>query len=293
MDFNEYQISAEETNQKHIQDDTNKYIIPFLGVIGEIGSLVSQLKIRLRDGDSHLKFKENIGEEIGDILWYLSTIATQYDLNLNDLAERNLLKVKDRFLSKEIEYFEFDEEFPLEERLPEEFEIRFHSFEEDGKKKVRILNNSTQLQVADVLTDNTYLDDGYRFHDIFHFGYLAILGWSPVLRKQLCKKRKSDPIIDENEDGQRAQIIEELVSLFIYIHAEEHNLLKSSKIVDTSLIKKVKSLVSSLEVKKCSGKHWEKAILNSYEVFNKLRENEGGRVLVSKKNRSLTYLGKY
>lgn len=292
MDFLEYQKNAEMTNQVHVKDEYIKSIIPFLGVIGEIGSLVSQLKIKLRDGDSYLPFKEKLSEEIGDVLWYISTIATQNDLDLNEIAIKNIEKIKDRFLSTEIEYIDFDENFPSEEKLPDEFEINFESFQENGKEKVRIINKETQFQIADVLTDNSYFDDGYRYHDIFHFGYLAILGWSPVLRKQLCKKRKSNPIIDENEDGQRAQIIEELVSLFIYSHAEEHDLLKYIKTVDSGIIKRVKEFVSKLEVRKCSGKQWEQAILNSYEIFNKLREYKGGRVLVSKKNRSLTYLGK-
>ena len=133
---------------------------------------------------------------------------------------------------------------------------------------------------------------GIGFHDIFHYGYLAILGWSPVLRKLLKCKRKSDQVIDENEDGARAQITEELISLFIYHHALEHDLLKYSSSVDSGIIKKVQNLVKNTEVKQCGGRQWESAILNSYEIFNKLRDNNGGRVLVSKKNRKLHYIGK-
>ena len=36
--------------------------------------------------------------------------------------------------------------------------------------------------VGAALTDNAYQDDGYRFHDVFHIAFTAILGWSPVLR---------------------------------------------------------------------------------------------------------------
>ena len=31
--------------------------------------------------------------------------------------------------------------------------------------------------IGDALTDNAHIDDGYRFHDIFHFAYAAVLGW--------------------------------------------------------------------------------------------------------------------
>ena len=46
-------------------------------------------------------------------------------------------------------------------------------------------------KIGDELTDNAYKDDGYRFHDVFHSAYVAILGWSPVIRKLLKRKRKS------------------------------------------------------------------------------------------------------
>ena len=40
------------------------------------------------------------------------------------------------------------------------------------------------------LMDNSYLPDGYRFHDVFHFAYAAMLGWSPVTRRLLKTQAK-------------------------------------------------------------------------------------------------------
>jgi NTP pyrophosphatase (non-canonical NTP hydrolase) len=292
MDFSYYQEEAKKTIQKNSSNSDNTEIIPFLGIIGEIGSVVSQLKIKLRIGDSYIAYKMKLGEELGDVLWYLSTIATQNDLTLEGVALRNLEKIQDRFLTDESESFsDFDQSFPDNEKFPDEFEIEFISYEEEGKKKLKIINKRTGKMIGDPLTDNTYEEDGYRFHDIFHYGYLAVLGWSPVLRKLLQLKRKSDPNVDENEDGARSQITEELISLYIYHHALDHNLLQYGTSVDSGLIKQVQNLVKNTEVKECSGKQWEKAILSSYEIFNKLRKNDGGRVLVSRKNRSLIYLG--
>jgi NTP pyrophosphatase (non-canonical NTP hydrolase) len=293
MEFNSYQEAAAKTIQKNTSDDKLTEIVPFLGIIGEIGSVVSQLKIKFRDGKSYVAYTKKLSEELGDVLWYISAIATQNDLNLEEIANNNLLKIHDRFLAdNSAEYKDFDINYPEHERFPDEFEIEFVSYEDNGKKKLKIIDKRDDLIIGDPLTDNTYEEDGYRFHDIFHYGYLAILGWSPVLRKLLKRKRKSDPEIDENEDGARSQITEELVSLYIYDHAFDHDLLKYSTSVDSGIIKKVQSLVLKTEVKDCSGKQWEKAILNSYQIFNNLRANNGGRVLVSKKNRSLIYLGK-
>ena len=293
MDFNSYQEQAAKTIQKNPTDARITEIVPFLGIIGEIGSVVTQLKIKFRDGKSYVAYKSKLAEELGDVLWYISAIATQNDLKLEEIATENLHKIHDRFLADDSSgYKDFDAKYPINERFPEEFEIEFHSYEENGKKKLKIIDKRDNTPIGDPLTDNTYEDDGYRFHDIFHYGYLAILGWSPVLRKLLSLKRKSQPDVDENEDGARSQIIEELVSLFIYHHALDHDLLKYSSSVDSGIIKKVQNLVMKTEVRDCSGKQWEKAILNSYDIFNKLRANDGGRVLVSKKNRSLIYLGK-
>ncbi|NII29398.1 nucleoside triphosphate pyrophosphohydrolase family protein [Pseudoflavitalea sp. X16] len=292
MEFNAYQEEAKKTIQKNYSKGDNTEMVPFLGIIGEIGSVVTQLKIKLRVGDSYIAYKAKLGEELGDVLWYLSTIATQNDLTLEEVAARNLDKIRDRFLSDESERFtDFDEPFPDHEKFPAEFEIQFISYKEDAKNKLKIIDKATGEMIGDPLTDNTHEEDGYRFHDIFHYGYLAVLGWSPVLRKLLKLKRKSDPVVDENEDGARSQITEELVSLYIYHHALDHNLLQYGTSVDSGVIKQVQNLVKNTEVKDCTGKQWEKAILNSYEVFNRLRKNDGGRVLVSRKNRSLIYLG--
>lgn len=293
MDFNSYQEKAKETIQKNASEDNLTSIVPFLGIIGEIGSLVTELKKKFRDGNAYVAFESKLCEELGDVLWYIATIATQNGLTLEDVALKNLDKIHDRFLVDDSSaYRDFDTHFPENERFPEEFEIEFISYDEGDKKKLRIIDKRTNTIIGDPLTDNAHVEDGYRFHDIFHYGYLAVLGWSPVLRKLLNLKRKSSPDIDENEDGARAQIIEEIVSLYIYSRALDHELLKYSNSVDSGIIKQVKNLAVNLEVRDCSGKQWEKAILNSYEIYNKLRDNNGGRVLVSKKNRSLTYLGK-
>jgi len=294
MEFKSYQEEAKKTIQKNSSNGDNAEIVPFLGIIGEIGSVVTQLKIKLRVGDSYLAYKNKLGEELGDVLWYISTIATQNEINLEEVAQRNLEKIKDRFLTDESQIFtDFDTSFPENEKFSDEFEIEFICFQEEGKNKLKIIHKGTGNMIGDPLTDNTHEEDGYRFHDIFHYGYLAVLGWSPVLRKLLKLKRKSDPEIDENEDGARSQITEELISLYIYHHALDHNLLQYGTSVDSGLIKQVQNLVKNTEVKECSGKQWEKAILSSYEIYNKLRENDGGRVLVSRKNRSLIYLGKH
>ncbi|MCC5915855.1 MAG: nucleoside triphosphate pyrophosphohydrolase family protein [Cryomorphaceae bacterium] len=293
MDFKVYQKAASKTIQDYTKDKDTSKLIPFLGLIGEAGSVISELKKSLRDGDTYTSYGNKLKEELGDVLWYISTIATQYKFDLEEIAEHNLSKIKDRFDSDSINNFIiYDENYPVKERFPREFEIQFKVVNDEGKEKVRIINNKNGKQLGDDITDNSYQDDGYRFHDIFHFGYVAFLGWSPVVRKLMDLKRRSDDSIDEIEDGARASITEELISLFIYNHSLDHKLFKYSSSVDSEILKTIQKLVAGIEVQSCTQKQWETAIIESYKVFDELRKNNGGRVLVSIKNRRLIYLGK-
>lgn len=292
MEFKEYQIESEKTIQKYIADEKINEFIPFLGIIGEAGSVLTELKKKLRDGEGYSSYKEKLKEELGDVLWYVSTIATQNKLSLEEIAEVNLKKIQDRFAEFDTSKFKiYDDAFEENEKFPREFEINFIPFEEDGKKKMKIVKPDGTL-IGDPLTDNAHEDDGYRFHDIFHYGYVAYLGWSPVIRKLLKLKRKSVGTIDEVEDGARAAITEELVTLYVYNHAQNHRLFKYSDSVDTDVLKTIQKLVSKIEIKDCTAKQWEICIINSYKVFDELMKNNGGRILVSVKNRKLIYLGK-
>jgi len=293
MEFSIYQQEAKKTIQDYIQGKDANKLVPFLGLIGEAGSVITELKKNLRDGEGYTNYNNKLKEELGDLLWYISTIATENGIDLADIAQSNLVKIKDRFdLEQSENFIIYDADYPTEEQFPREFEIQFEVIREGGKEKVRVTNNTTNVQLGDDITDNSHKEDGYRFHDIFHFGYVAFLGWSPVVRKLMGIKRKSDSATDEIEDGARAAITEELVSLYIYSHGMDHQLFKYSNSVDTEVLKTVQKLVSGIEVKNCTQKQWETAIINSYKVYDELKRNNGGRVLVSIKNRRLIYLGK-
>lgn len=293
MEFSDYQQEAKKTIQDYIQGKEANKLVPFLGLIGEAGSVITELKKNLRDGDAYTNYENKLKEELGDALWYISTIATQNGIDLEEIVAHNLAKIKDRFdLKYSDKFIIYDEDYPPEEQFPREFEVQFLVMNDEGKEKVRITNNSTGRQIGNDITDNSHQNDGYRFHDIFHFGYVAFLGWSPVVRKLMRIKRKSSDTTDEVEDGARAAITEELISLYIYSHASDHQLFKYTSSVDTEVLKTVQKLVSGIEVKNCTQKQWETAIINSYKVYDELRVNNGGRVLVSIKNRKLIYLGK-
>ncbi len=70
--------------------------ILFLGLIGEIGSLLSECKKSLREGKSNrFHAKQKLIQEIGDSLWYLTAIALRYDLDLRtDVMQANISHIK-------------------------------------------------------------------------------------------------------------------------------------------------------------------------------------------------------
>lgn len=42
------------------------------------------------------KIKEEIKQELGDVLWYVSELATEFGLSLDEIAEYNISKLQDR-----------------------------------------------------------------------------------------------------------------------------------------------------------------------------------------------------
>ena len=191
MDFNSYQTEALRTDRVPGRgaDDDASLIVPMLGLAGETGQLLSEYKKHLRDGEAHRLFKERVSEELGDLLWYVANVASKFDLSLSDVASANLAKVRQRWSSERTEPLTFDTELPEGERLPRRFEVELIDIEGEARQRVRVLIDGQPMSVE--LTDNAYDPDGYRFHDVFHFAYAAVLGWSPITRAMLRRKRKS------------------------------------------------------------------------------------------------------
>jgi NTP pyrophosphatase (non-canonical NTP hydrolase) len=291
MTFEEYQARAKETDQAPGEGHDQK-IIPLLGLAGEAGELLSEYKKHLRDGDAHRLFSERVAEELGDLLWYISTVATKFGLQLEDVATKNICKTYARWgheaCSATSGLFRFfDDDYPVNERLPRYFEVKISDTVEHESVKMRAFINGKQI--GDPLTDNAYSSDGYRFHDIFHFGFAAGLAWSPVTRRNLQCKRKSNPKTDEVEDGGRATAIEEGLSAIIFDYAKQHRFLEDIKALDYDLLKLIKRNTESLEVGRRSVGDWERTIINSYEVWRDVARNKGGTVIVDLETRRLTY----
>lgn len=68
-----------------------------LAINGEAGELGEKLKKHARDGvKDYLKHREECAKELGDVLWYVSQAAKDFDFTLEQIAEINLKKLADR-----------------------------------------------------------------------------------------------------------------------------------------------------------------------------------------------------
>src|SRR6516225_9713055 len=59
-----------------------------LGLFGEVGSLLSELKKKQRDKDAYVAYHESVIEELGDTLWYFANAALRAGLRFSAIAQR-------------------------------------------------------------------------------------------------------------------------------------------------------------------------------------------------------------
>ena len=208
-------------------------------------------------------------------------------IELREAAQMNLSKTQSRWPERRVYSAFFDENFPEEEQIPRELEIEFRQVRRCDTDTVILRCNG--LNFGDRLTDNIGQPDSYRFHDVFHFAYVVHLGWSPVIRGLLRCKRKSNPLVDENEDGARARIIEEAVSAIVFSRAKEMNYYDGIDHVDYDLLKAIQEFVQGFEVANVPLWQWETAVLEGYRVFRSLQEHGRGHVTLDMNKRELLY----
>jgi NTP pyrophosphatase (non-canonical NTP hydrolase) len=350
---------------------------PLLGLFGEAGSLLSELKKKQRDADSYVGYEASVVEELGDVLWYFANLASRAGIDLAEVGARlvgspaetvqplafsdlqsarpdgqpaaqadfegtlmrlagevgklvadfgagrlsgnrtalagymqsifralidaandaavslpeaahgNLHKIFDRWPLERIYPPLFDEADDAAEQLPRRIEMQI--FERTVNDQTYVYLRCNEINIGDRLTDNKLEKDDYRFHDVFHLAYAAILGWSPVMRALFRVKRKSRPEIDEGEDGARAILIEEGVSTWIFNHAEPLNFFENLTSVDYGLLKAVRELVKGYEAEQCPLWLWEEAILKGYEMFRSLRQHRRGLIVADLNERTITF----
>ncbi|MEM3791611.1 MAG: nucleoside triphosphate pyrophosphohydrolase family protein [Candidatus Micrarchaeaceae archaeon] len=87
----EYQRLAMSTK---VYDKKWSLFYPALALSGEVGELNNKIKKVIRD-NAELD-KEEVVLELGDILWYVAAIADDLEIGLEEVARKNIEKLRKR-----------------------------------------------------------------------------------------------------------------------------------------------------------------------------------------------------
>lgn len=95
MTLNDYQKQALTTVINH---DKHVFFDRMFGLVGEAGELADKVKKWIRDeaADMDKLDRKSMAAELGDVLWYVATIAESLGYSLDEIGQMNLTKLKDR-----------------------------------------------------------------------------------------------------------------------------------------------------------------------------------------------------
>lgn len=99
MTFNDYQAWARTTAvYPGVSDGRQNLAYPTMGLAGEAGEVANTVKKIYRDGNGTIteEVRLRLLHELGDVLWYAAALASELDLNLDDVAATNVTKLASR-----------------------------------------------------------------------------------------------------------------------------------------------------------------------------------------------------
>ncbi len=100
MQFSDYQKQSRATAS--YPDLGNNFVYPTLGLVGEAGEIAEKIKKLQRDQGIFApdkvtaETKTDITKELGDVLWYVTQLATEFGVDLDDVAQGNIDKLRSR-----------------------------------------------------------------------------------------------------------------------------------------------------------------------------------------------------
>jgi NTP pyrophosphatase (non-canonical NTP hydrolase) len=97
MDIKDYQRDARRTMPISLNPN-EKLSMLGLGIAGEAGEVVEIIKKDVYHG--HLLDKKEVEKELGDVMWYIANLATELNLSMENILEKNIEKLKVRYPKK-------------------------------------------------------------------------------------------------------------------------------------------------------------------------------------------------
>lgn len=99
MKFSHYQELAGRT-EKPLPTAVDRLVHAFMGLATEVGELGTPIKAAAIYNKPLLEVPEqvaNLREELGDLLWYVALAANALGMNLDEIAEENIAKLRARY----------------------------------------------------------------------------------------------------------------------------------------------------------------------------------------------------
>ena len=100
MQFSEYQKESRVTAL--YPEVGNNFVYPTLGLVGEAGEIAEKVKKLFRDKNTFTPREVSaddrveIAKELGDVLWYVAQVASEFGVELEDIATGNIEKLRSR-----------------------------------------------------------------------------------------------------------------------------------------------------------------------------------------------------
>jgi hypothetical protein len=182
----------------------------------------------------------------------------------------------------------FDDGFPPGEQIPRQMEIVLTAEPGPFGEIVRMTVNG--VRTGDPLTDNSWSETGYRWHDTLHLAHAVCLGWSPVFRGLAGIKRRSDPRVDHVEDGGRAGVADEAIAWAVFCHARTRAWY-ANRPPDANLLRAVRAMTYELEVSERSSAEWAHAITTGLACLRAVWAHGGGILVGDLRQKTLIFTG--
>lgn len=94
MDLIEYQLLAQRTSRHDLPAESH-ITNGVLGLAGEAGECADLLKKHYYQDNR--PFREQLIDELGDVMWYVAETASGLGVSLDDIALHNVEKLKKRY----------------------------------------------------------------------------------------------------------------------------------------------------------------------------------------------------
>ena len=94
MTGNEYQRLAKVTSNPDLSPEMH-LLNGVMGMCGEAGECIDLVKKYQMQG--HELDRDHLAKELGDVMWYVAEAASAMDIELDDVMQKNIDKLKARY----------------------------------------------------------------------------------------------------------------------------------------------------------------------------------------------------